>query len=359
MRTRQGLVLAVAAWTVGLAAMAAAAPAASIDALAPEGEVVEDAPWVLTASGRADRASYFYAKIKPVGGRPCAPTASTDDGTNVTTMYQGAAGAWTHRGTADASDARSSGDYLVCAWLEVDNSAVATRSITVHVRPPRATLVLGLPAQPVAPGQPVTVNFQGTSELQRFVYARIKPAGGTCGAGPEADTGDIVVYHQAVHGNYTFSRPTTPGKPGQYLLCAWLGEGGSEQPEAVAQATLTAQLPQVSFTPPGARNPIGKARRRGRLASITVRGWLGRPAGVSRAEACRGQITITVNARRKGRYRHVTTRKAKVSPRTCRFYKVVRFRRSRVKGRKVRVVLEFPGNTAVARSTYRKTVPLR
>jgi hypothetical protein len=37
----------------------------------------------------------------------------------------------------------------------------------------------------------------------------------------------------------------------------------------------------------------------------------------------------------------------------------VRFRRSRVKGRKVRVVLEFPGNTAVARSTYRKTVPLR
>lgn len=359
MRTRQGLVVAVAAWMVGLAAMATAAPAASIDGLAPEGEVVEDAPWVLAASGRADRPSYFYAKIKPAGGRPCAPTASTDDGTSITTKYQGAAGPWTTRATAEASDAPNAGDYLLCAWLEVDNAAVATRSITVHVRSPRATLVLGVPTQPVAPGEPVTVNFQGTSELQRFVYARIKPAGGTCGAGPEADTGDSIVYHQSVQGNFTFSRPTTPSKAGQYLLCAWLGEGGSEQPEATAQAMLTAQLPQVSFTPPGARSPIGKPRRQGRLASITVRGWLGRPAGVSRSEACNGQITITVNAKRSGRYRHITTRKAKVSSRTCRYRKTVRFRRSRVKGRKVRVVLEFPGNTAVARSTYRKTVTLR
>jgi hypothetical protein len=359
MRARHGLALAVAAWTIGLGATATAATAASIDGLAPEGEIVEDSPWVLAARGRADRASYFYAKIKPAGARPCAPTASTDDGTSITTMYQGAAGAWTSRGTAEASDAPNPGDYLVCAWLEVDSAAVATRSITVHVRSSRATLALGVPAQPVPPGEPVTVNVQGTTELQRYLYVRIKPAGGACGAGPEADTGDSIFYSQSVKGNFSLSKPTTPSKPGQYLLCGWVIENTTEPPEATAQAMLTVQLPQVSFTPPGAGNPIGKPRRQGRLASITVRGWLGRPAGVSRAEACKGRITISVNARRKGRYRHVTTRKAKVSSRTCRYRKVVRFRRSRVKGRKVRVVLEFPGNTAVARSTYRKTVTLR
>jgi hypothetical protein len=359
MRRRRGLAVSIAAAAIGLAATATAAPAASIDALAPEGEVVEDSPWVLAARGRADRSSYFYAKIKPAGARPCAPTASTDDGTGITTMYVGAAGAWTSRGTAEGSDAPNPGDYLVCAWLEVDNAAVATKSITVHVRSSRATLALGVPSQPVVPGEPVTINVQGSSELQRYLYVRIKPAGGACGASPDADTGDSILYSHSVKGNFSVSKPTTPSKAGQYLLCGWVIENGSEPPEATAQATLTAQLPQVSFTPPGARNPIGTPRRRGRLASITVRGWLGRPAGVSRSEACKGQITITVNARRNGRYRHVTTRKAKVSSRTCRYRKTVRFRRSRVKGRKVRVVLEFPGNTAVARSTYRKTVTLR
>lgn len=129
-----------------------------------------------------------------------------------------------------------------------------------------------------------------------------------------------------------------------------------------AHATVRVVKPDVRFTKPGGKSPIGRPSR-GRLTKLRVRGQLNLPAGVKRSRACRGNITITVNGKRrvrgKLRYRNVATRKARVSSKSCRYNKSLRFRRSRIRGRTIKVVLEFPGNTVVARSSYRKTLKLR
>ena len=119
-----------------------------------------------------------------------------------------------------------------------------------------------------------------------------------------------------------------------------------------------ASRPRLSFQFPGGQGaPTATTRRdsRGRkLVEIKVRGRLGAPPGVNAALACRGSITITITAKK----RLVTARKAKVA-RNCAYRKTIRFPRSKVRGRRIAVTLEFPGNTAVARSTYRKSLRLK
>lgn len=366
MRWRARLALATTAATIGLAAMASAASAATIDGVAVRSEVVEDTPWALVVRGKveAGRSLYLAARVKPSGGRPCARVSDSDDGTPITS-YRSVTGSGSWTTTLDADSLDTPGSYLVCTWLMEGSTLVQSRALTVGVRQPRGSVAFGLPSGPVRPDEPATIAIRGSSELKRRVWTSIKPAsGGRCATSYEADTGEklgdaLSSDSEYVQGTFGFTRIETPEKAGQYLLCAYLGEAAAEPAEAAAQAILTAGLPRVDLTPPGAGKPIGTPRRRGRLVSLTVRGKLGRPAGLSRRLACRGNVTITVNGRRKGRYRVVTTRKAKISRSSCRYRKTVRFRRSKVKGRKVRIVLEFPGNSAVMRSTYRKTLTIR
>jgi hypothetical protein len=242
-RVRSVVIVASVAWGV----MAAAASAASIDTLGPQGEAVEDSPWVLAASGQSERALQFFANIKPAGGRGCGANAATDDGMVVATG-QTASGAWTAAVPTVELHTPNPGDYLVCAWLQeaVSEPAVAAKSTVVHARQGSASLKILPPARSVRPGSPLTVRFQGVSELAREVYATIKPAHGAqpCGAGFDADVGgESFLFWEDVHGAFDFSHAgTVPDRSGRYRVCAWVAEVSSDlQPEAAAEATFTAQ----------------------------------------------------------------------------------------------------------------------
>ena len=109
--------------------------------------------------------------------------------------------------------------------------------------------------------------------------------------------------------------------------------------------------------------PGGRARRpRGRL-HVTVsprrdrrrpfrfrtRGRLLRPAGVSAAAGCRGTVTVQVKAGR----RTISARRARVG-RACRFSSRVTFRRAARLGRgRLKFVVRFSGNRAVAPGSAR------
>jgi hypothetical protein len=264
MGTMHAIMLGVS--VIGLGVAAAVAEAASIDALGPQGEAVEDTPWVFAASGQAERDLGFFATIKPVGGRPCAPSVAADDGTSIV-FAQSVSGAWTVTVPTGASHTPNPGDYLVCAWLQETSSdpAVAAASAVVRARQPTATLTVA-PAAPARPGSPVTFRFQGASELERQVYAKIKPASGTapCAAGWGADGGDSLLFFETVHGAFDFTKAGSPlTRSGTYRVCAWLAENSADlQPEAAAQVTVTVRsCGQARRVYASARRALASARR--------------------------------------------------------------------------------------------------
>ena len=88
---------------------------------------------------------------------------------------------------------------------------------------------------------------------------------------------------------------------------------------------------------------------------ITLDGKLGRPAGVSAAQGCRGSIVATV---RRGRKR--IARESLPLSRSCRFHHVGVLSRKKVKqARKLAVTLRFSGNATLAAVTRTYKVKLR
>ena len=254
---------ALALWAVCLAA-AAAASAASIDSLGVQGEAVEDAPWVLAASGHAEGELFYFATIKPVGGTPCGVNDGADDGTSIAFSEQ-ASGAWSIATPTTSSHTLNPGAYLVCAWLQsgTGQPAAAATSAVVNVRQAHAVLTVTPRRRAVAPGSPITVRFQGSSELERQLFAKVKPASaGGCAAGYDADGGEDFLFAETTHGAFDFAKPhIAPSRSGRYRLCAWVGESSSDlQPEAAAQATFTVR------TCASARAAYRRAKRRLRAA---------------------------------------------------------------------------------------------
>jgi hypothetical protein len=265
--------IAVGVSVICLGVAAAVTEAASIDALGPQGEAVEDTPWVFAASGQAERDLGFFATIKPVGGRPCAPSVAADDGTSIV-FAQSVSGAWTVTEPTSASHTPNPGDYMVCAWLQETSSdpAVAAASAVVRARQPTATLTVTPTTAAARPGSPVTFRFQGASELERQVYAKIRPASGTapCAAGFGADNGENLLFFETVHGAFDFTTASSSlTKAGTYRVCAWLAENSADlQSEATAQVTVTVRS-------------CGQARRR---HASTKRALASARRGLSRAQ---------------------------------------------------------------------------
>jgi hypothetical protein len=149
------------------------------------------------------------------------------------------------------------------------------------------------------------------------------------------------------------------------------GEGTSEihvaaiGPDAPVDPAPPAAVPITTppaLTPPALKpkgrlpQKAGKAKRisRGRVR-ITLDGKLGRPAGVSAAQGCRGSIVATV---RRGKKR--IARESLPLTRSCRFHRVGVLSRKQVKqARKLSVTLRFTGNAALAGASRGYNVKLR
>ena len=113
------------------------------------------------------------------------------------------------------------------------------------------------------------------------------------------------------------------------------------------------------FLAPGSKAPpaTNKGKGKKKRTTINIRGVLGVPPTANKSVACSGNVTITITANR--RLIPGAIGKAKVSTVNCKYAKKISFLRSKVKGRKVTVTLEFPGNSLVARASYKRSLTLK
>lgn len=220
-----------------LAVPAAAAQADSISlSVAPDR--LEEVPFMVTATGSGAEDHNVFATIKPAGPTGCGATYGTDaDGDDV--MYANdAEGAYTTSGTAEVE---TPGPYLICAWVQEyssDSVALAATSTMVDVRSARSSVTIHGP-KTIRRGRTRSFTFSGATELDRYVFAKVKRTGSRgCGSSWDTDNGDSVLWSDSVQGFYNVRK--APWRfdidhRGHYLLCAWVQEDSSDlYPEAVA-----------------------------------------------------------------------------------------------------------------------------
>jgi hypothetical protein len=195
-------------------------------------------------------------------------------------------------------------------------------------------------------GAPVTFTAQVADEAGG---SGIDPASlSWTSSGLPGQTGPTAGFTFAAAGTYTVS-------------LSFADNAGNTASASTSVLVVKGDAPPVDTRPkptlPGASQPplVGKvAKRQGRYIVLRVKGRLGRPAGVSRAAACKGRMSISVY---KGKKR-LAARKAKVS-RKCGYKKTIKVKRSKVgKARKLKLKVAFKGNTALAplSSTYKVKV---
>jgi hypothetical protein len=346
---------AVCALAVGVAlalAPAAAADAASIS-VAVSADAAEDRAITVTASGTADTGnSWVYALVRHAGGAPCGTTPATDVGGSETHDTTVSPGAYSLARTYTPEDPRR---YLLCGWITQGGTVQARVSREIDVRSNAASVAFAAPATAV-PDTPVVIAVNGATEVRRWLYATVKPAGGAgCGSATSTDTGGSEVVDVLVEG--AFSEPRSRRfDPGTYLLCAWVEEGGGDlAPEAVASTTITVappdrdgdgvadatdRCPDVA----AAGSSIGCPPRVA-PAGFAVTGRLTPPAGMTAAAACAGQVHVQFKRGTKT----ISARRRNVRP-NCSWRSSVSFaRRSRVgRSGRLRVTVRFLGNDVLA-----------
>jgi hypothetical protein len=142
---------------------------------------------------------------------------------------------------------------------------------------------MSLSVAPAVPGQDVIVNAMGSTDSSfpgGSVSMTYKPAGGSCAATPDADSGtalDINPFGQPSPGAQTLGAVgdfTAPGI-GSYLVCAWLTDGDGNV-DATAQAIQMVVPYQASLT----------VRLLGKGAQCVSSPW----AGAAGGQSCDGAV---------------------------------------------------------------------
>jgi hypothetical protein len=203
-----------------------------------------------TVSGNSGTPKRLWIRYRAVGGAPCAPSASSDsgsddfDGFSYSDQFNGTDvnGNFTLKKTGSWN---SPGEVLFCMWLATSSStAVTPISQTVSFRSPTGTI--SGTVDPTAPsqGQTTTLNITGASEAPKSVFATVKSDGGAgCAATYSADAGEGVMSNDAVNGSFSLSTTFTAGAPGAYVVCLWLAASSTD-------ASPVAGPQPVSFTVP-------------------------------------------------------------------------------------------------------------
>ncbi|MDP2711317.1 MAG: hypothetical protein Q8O56_08860 [Solirubrobacteraceae bacterium] len=228
--------------TVAALALAPAAAQAALSVVLVGGDALEDRPMTFIATGTTSGTSHIYAKFRPAGGVPCAPSYSADSGAGL--FFRDVSG------TQKVTQQGEPGAYLLCAYLASSSTAAPSEqfALPVNVRPNNATLALLVPPR-AHPGAGVPVTLVGTTELGRTLFAKAKPIGaGPCGQSRAADPAtDSFAFSLPASGAFGLPRLAGPFRDvGQYTLCAWLQESSSD---AVAEASASAVLNIVPPVP--------------------------------------------------------------------------------------------------------------
>jgi hypothetical protein len=245
------LTAALLALTIASPALADSASISFTDAAGTSDPVV-GVGRTFTVTGNSAVAKQLYVLVRPAGGAPCAPSASSDAGT---TDYYGSFSGDTFYGASVNGDFTrrktgtwgTPGSFMFCIWLATSSSAPATPiTQVVTFRSPTGTI--SATVAPVTPqtGQTVTITITGSSEAPKYVYASIRPAGGApCATSYSADSGNGLISGRSVNGAFSVTTTTTASTAGNYLICLWLADSSSDAaPVAGPQpATFTVTAP--------------------------------------------------------------------------------------------------------------------
>jgi len=94
----------------------------------------------VTLTGSSEGPAEVYAKIRPAGGAPCAPTYDGDSGDSVVSGVD-VNGSFTVSETVRRS---ASGSYVICAWLSSSTLSAGPQSATLTVAGPCVVPALSL-----------------------------------------------------------------------------------------------------------------------------------------------------------------------------------------------------------------------
>jgi hypothetical protein len=309
---------------LGLAAILPAAtanahsitPAITLPASPP----VEDSGFAIGFTGNTtslpDGYGYLYARIRPAGGTPCAPTYDTDPGTRLLSIEQ-VTGNFSNVATYTPPAAA---DYLVCAWIEdrFTSDSGPPASAVVTVRPAILQIATVAPSR-VNVGVPFAVTVNYRSEVPRFLTVLVARAT-SCSVSSEAfrgtTTGAVEVADDlAASGSGTTSGTVRLDTPGLYLVCGYLEEEqfGSAAAQYVAPAVaivVSRPAPVRKCRAVGGRRHIRAVRARAVScagARTLARQWgLRRRApsqlGVYRCSAAHRVVTCTASASRQVKF---------------------------------------------------------
>ena len=230
------------ALAVALLMPAAAANAHSITPAItlPASPPVEDSGFAIGFTGDVSSLpngdGELYARIRPAGGTPCAPTYRTDPGTQLL-YFEDVTGSFSNVATYTPP---APGDYLVCAWLEDEPSDTGPPASAVVTVRPAVLQISAVAPQQVNVGVPFAVTVNYRSEVPRFLTVLVARAS-TCSVSSDAfrgtTTGAVEVANDLeASGSGTKTGTVSLDAPGSYLVCGFLEEEqfGSAAAEFVA-----------------------------------------------------------------------------------------------------------------------------
>jgi hypothetical protein len=218
---------------------------------------VADVGRTLNLVGNTSVSKRVYLRVRPNGGAPCAPSASSDSGSNSFGGFSGPTindstvnGNFKFQKTGAWPDA---GTFLFCVWLaDTESSSVTPISQVITFRNPTGVISATVNPAQVQLNQTATVTISGSTEAPEQVYATVRPAGGAaCATSYDADSGRRLVDGTNVNGAFSVQATTTQGTAGDYVICLWLAESSSSgTPIAGPQPTTFSVLAPPPPPPP-------------------------------------------------------------------------------------------------------------
>jgi hypothetical protein len=241
---RLGLVLAVALVLAGVCAGTALADTASLAVTDAGGHAdpVADIGRTFTLTGNTPSANkYVFVKYRATGGAACTTSASTDAGQQLSGFYERSLGAGGNFQFINTLTWSTPGTFMFCVWIADSSNATATPiTQTITFRSPTGTVSATVnPPSPQA-GEDATVTIVGSSESPKYVFAKIRPAGGAgCTMSANADSGDeLGVYDASVNGAFSLTS-TTKQDAGTYLICLWLADSSYDSAPTAGPQPVT------------------------------------------------------------------------------------------------------------------------
>jgi hypothetical protein len=196
-------------------------------------------------SGETDGPRRIWIRDRPADGSPCAATPASDPGAALGLYGQYFSQPGTFTDDFVQGDYHVPGPYLFCTWFTAtdqdDSAAVPPLSQVIVFRALSGSSTVTATPTSSADGAPTALTLTGSSDIQVYVRATYRPAGGApCAATSATDTGTgFIDSLTGGEGPFAYAA-TIPFSTGTWLICTWLDhyDGGTFSGPQATQITV-------------------------------------------------------------------------------------------------------------------------